>query len=133
MYILCFLKTHQVRYLEFYHQDKDGWLDWCRENEAEIKKEYLRRFDAKESVQDFFGDWCSYNGYSDVGYYLGCRFIEYLMKSNSLKEIANFVSYKLSTLENIFSVATHFILKKYKDHGTIINKKNKDEREIITP
>jgi hypothetical protein len=24
-------------------------------------------------------------------------------------------------------------LKKYKDHGTIISKKNKDEREIITP
>ena len=56
-----------------------------------------------------------------------------ILEEKSLKEIANFVSYKLSTLENIFSVATHFILKKYKDHGTIINKKNKDEREIITP
>ncbi|MGN1124625.1 MAG: Lrp/AsnC family transcriptional regulator, partial [Candidatus Gastranaerophilaceae bacterium] len=29
--------------------------------------------------------------------------------------------------------ATHFILKKYKDHGTILAKKNEDEREIITP
>ena len=56
-----------------------------------------------------------------------------ILEEKSLKEIANFVSYKLSTLENIFSVATHFILKKYKDHGTIISKKNKDEREIITP
>ena len=74
---------------DFYHQDKDGWLDWCRENETEIKKEYLRRLDAKESVQDFFGDWCSYNGYSDVGYYLGCQFVEYLMKNRTLKEIAN--------------------------------------------
>ncbi len=73
---------------DFYHQDKDGWLEWCRKNEAEIKKEYLRRIEAKISVQDFFGDWCSYNGYSDVGYYLGCRFVEYLMKSHSLKEIA---------------------------------------------
>lgn len=73
----------------FWHQDKDGWLDWCRENEPEIKKEYLRRLDERESVQDFFGDWCSYNGYSDVGYFLGCRFIEQLMKNHSLKEIAN--------------------------------------------
>ena len=81
---------------EFYHQDKDGWLDWCRKNEAEIKKEYLRRLDAKESVQDFFGDWCSYNGYSDVGYYLGCRFVEYLMKSYSLKEIAKFSFSKIN-------------------------------------
>lgn len=74
---------------EFYHQDKDGWLDWCYKSENQIKREYLRRLDAKESIQDFFGDWCSYNGYSDVGYFLGCRFVEYLMKTYSLKEIAN--------------------------------------------
>ena len=74
---------------DFYHQDKDGWLDWCCENETEIKKEYLRRMDENESVQDFFGDWCSYNGYSDVGYFLGCRFVENLMKTYSLSEIAD--------------------------------------------
>lgn len=39
---------------DFYHQDKDGWLDWCYKNENEIKREYLRRLDEKESVQDFF-------------------------------------------------------------------------------
>ena len=74
---------------DFYHQDKDGWLDWCYKNENQIKREYLRRLDNKESVQDFFGDWCSYNGHSDVGYFLGCRFVRFLMKANSLKEIAN--------------------------------------------
>ncbi len=74
---------------EFYHQDKDGWLSWCYKNENEIKREYLRRLDKKESIQDFFGDWCSYNGHSDVGYFLGCRFVRYLMKSYLLKEIAN--------------------------------------------
>lgn len=78
---------------EFYHQDKDGWLKWCCENENDIKKEYLRRLQDKESVQDFFGDWCSYNGHSDVGYFLGCRFVRYLMKTNSLKEVAN-MSYR---------------------------------------
>lgn len=80
----------------FYHQNIDGWLDWCRENEVEIKKEYLCRMDNKESVQDFFGDWCSYIGHSDVGYYLGCRFVEHLMKSYSLIEIANFSYRKLN-------------------------------------
>ena len=74
---------------EFYHQDKEGWLSWCYKNENKIKREYLRRLDKKESIQDFFGDWCSYNGHSDVGYFLGCRFVRYLMKSYSLKEIAN--------------------------------------------
>ena len=56
-----------------------------------------------------------------------------ILEEKSLKEIANFVSDKLSTLDSVLSTATHFILKKYKDHGTIISKKNKDEREIITP
>ena len=74
---------------EFYHQDKDGWLSWCLENENDIKREYLRRLDEKEQVQDFFGDWCSYKGHSDVGYFLGCRFVRHLMNSYSLKEIAN--------------------------------------------
>ena len=51
----------------------------------------------------------------------------------TLKEIAKFVSDKLSTLDSVLSTATHFVLKKYKDHGTIINKKSVDEREVITP
>ncbi len=79
---------------EFYHQDKNGWLNWCYENENDIKKEYLRRLNEKESIQEFFGDWQSYNGHSDVGYFLGCRFVRFLMKTHSLKEIAN-MKYKV--------------------------------------
>lgn len=55
------------------------------------------------------------------------------LEEKSLKEIAQFVSEKLSTLDSILSTATHFILKKYKDHGTIIYEHVKDEREVITP
>ena len=55
------------------------------------------------------------------------------LEEKSLKEIAAFVSDKLSTLDSVLSTATHFILKKYKDHGTIINKQVKDEREVIIP
>ena len=40
---------------------------------------------------------------------------------------------KLSTLDSVLSTATHFILKKYKDHGTIFTKKSKDERMLVTP
>ena len=54
-----------------------------------------------------------------------------ILEEKSLKEIANFVSDKLSTLDSVLSTATHFILKKYKDHGTILNKNSKDEREVI--
>ena len=55
------------------------------------------------------------------------------LEEKSLKEIAGFVSDKLSTLDSVLSTATHFILKKYKDHGTILEKKHIDEREVITP
>ena len=56
------------------------------------------------------------------------------LEGKSLKEISNFVSDKLATLDRILSTTTHFILKKYKDHGTILNKAvNEEEREIITP
>ena len=55
------------------------------------------------------------------------------LEEKSLKDIARFVSEKLSTLDSILSTSTHFILKKYKDHGTIMNESKEDEREVITP
>ena len=56
-----------------------------------------------------------------------------ILEEKTLREISNFVSDKLSTLDYVLSTATHFILKKYKDHGTVLTKKHVDEREIITP
>ena len=55
------------------------------------------------------------------------------LEEKSLNEVAAFVSYKLSTLENILSTGTHFILKKYKDHGTILDKVDEDSREVVSP
>ena len=55
------------------------------------------------------------------------------LEGKSLKEVSNFVSDKLSTLDTVLSTATHFILKKYKDHGTVIAKKYVDERLKMTP
>lgn len=55
------------------------------------------------------------------------------LEGRNLKEISSFVSEKLSALDGVLSTATHFILKKYKDHGTILAKKNEDTREKITP
>ena len=55
------------------------------------------------------------------------------LEEKSLKEISAFVSDKLSTLDSVLSTATNFILKKDTDHGTILDKKNEDEREVVTP
>ena len=56
-----------------------------------------------------------------------------ILEGKTLQEVAGFVSNKLSTLDTVLSTATHFILKKYKDHGTILAKKFEDTREIVSP
>ena len=56
-----------------------------------------------------------------------------ILGGKTLKQVSGFVSDKLSTLDSVLSTATHFILKKYKDHGTIFTKKSKDERMLVTP
>lgn len=56
-----------------------------------------------------------------------------ILEGKTLREVSSFVSDKLAPLEPVLSTATHFILKKYKDHGTIFMQKPVDEREMITP
>jgi len=56
-----------------------------------------------------------------------------ILEGKSLREISAFVSDKLSTLDTVLSTATHFILKRYKDYGTVLSSKKEDEREMITP
>ena len=55
-----------------------------------------------------------------------------ILEGRTIREASTFVSEKLSTQGSVLSTATHFILKKYKDHGTIFASKKEDEREIIT-
>ena len=54
------------------------------------------------------------------------------LEGKTLKEVSQFVSEKLSPVESVISTATHFILKKYKDHGTILMKKSESERMPVT-
>ena len=56
-----------------------------------------------------------------------------ILEGKTLRDVSGFVSDKLSTLDTVLSTATHFILKKYKDYGTILGKKVKDERMLVTP
>ena len=55
-----------------------------------------------------------------------------IVEGKTMKEVATFVAQKLAVLDNVGGTATHFVLKKYKDHGTIFKeKKNTDNREAI--
>ena len=55
------------------------------------------------------------------------------LEGRTLKEVSRFVSEKLSPIDEVLSTATHFILKKYKDHGTIMVPKKESERMLVTP
>ena len=55
------------------------------------------------------------------------------LEGKTLLEVSRFVSERLSPIEGITSTATHFILKKYKDHGTILAQKEQEERMLVTP
>lgn len=54
------------------------------------------------------------------------------LESKTLLEVSQFVADKLSPIEAVISTATHFILKKYKDHGTVMITKSKSERMPVT-
>ena len=56
-----------------------------------------------------------------------------ILDGKTLREVSRFVSEKLATLDSVLSTATHFVLKKYKEHGTILAEKPKDERMLVTP
>ncbi|WP_033827669.1 Lrp/AsnC family transcriptional regulator [Bacillus andreraoultii] len=56
------------------------------------------------------------------------------VEGKTMNEIASFVSEKLSTIENVISTTTHFMLKKYKHDGVIIEgKDDQDRRMVVSP
>jgi len=56
-----------------------------------------------------------------------------LVKGKNMQEISSFVTEKLAPLEKVQSTVTHFLLKRYKDDGEIIEPAKELKRLPITP
>ena len=56
-----------------------------------------------------------------------------LVEARTLKELAAFVSGKLSPLETVTGTATSFVLKRYKEEGVIFENDDTDRRLVISP
>ena len=56
-----------------------------------------------------------------------------LVEARTLKELAAFVSGKLSPLEAVTGTATSFVLKRYKEEGIIFENEDSDRRLVISP
>ena len=54
-----------------------------------------------------------------------------IINGKSMKEVSSFVFNKLATIDYIQSTATHFVIKKYKDHGVQIQDKLSDKRTNV--
>ncbi|MBQ8882026.1 MAG: Lrp/AsnC family transcriptional regulator [Clostridia bacterium] len=78
--------------------------------------QYIYQFDEVKSV------------YLMSGAYDLAVFVE----GRSLRDAARFVSEKLSAIDKVLSTATHFILKKYKLEGIVLEK-NKEKRLVYQP
>ena len=56
-----------------------------------------------------------------------------MLKSRTLKQLAMFVAEKLSTIDGVMSTATHFVLKRYKTEGVVIDEAAEDDRLQVSP
>ncbi len=56
-----------------------------------------------------------------------------VVEGNDLREVARFVSEKLSSLDGVLSTATHFRLKTYKENGFLFDQEPETERLPVSP
>lgn len=55
------------------------------------------------------------------------------VEGRTLREVASFVSERLSPLEGVLSTSTHFMLKTYKRFGVLMQQETSDERLSVSP
>jgi DNA-binding Lrp family transcriptional regulator len=56
-----------------------------------------------------------------------------VVEGDNLRDVAQFVSEKLATIQGVVSTATHFMLKPYKDQGMLVTREKNEERLAISP
>ena len=88
---------------EYFHQDKNGWKEWCDQHFESIRHSFCRDMTMMtQESQRYFGDWVRFEGHSDVGYYLGTRFVRYLLERDRFDNIINYTFERVQTEFNKF-------------------------------
>ena len=73
----------------YYHQNKNGWLPYLSIHLNELKNDFNNDL-IKHKNDQYFGDWCNYHGFGDAGYYLGSKFVKYILRSEKFDDIISF-------------------------------------------
>ncbi|MBE6998616.1 MAG: hypothetical protein E7428_00310 [Ruminococcaceae bacterium] len=86
---------------DYYHQDKDGWKDWCDAHLVKIVTDFQSDLPTMtRTSQRYFGDWVRYQEHGDVGYYLGARFIHFLLGQYTFAQLIHF---PISDIQRFFT------------------------------
>lgn len=89
--IAMYFEQALVNDFNYYHQDSNGWLKWCDDRFQQMLEDFNNDLPTMtRSNQCYFGDWVSYNGKGDVGYYLGTRFVQHLCSKYNFDRLINF-------------------------------------------
>lgn len=76
---------------QFFHEDYPGWKAWCAEHLPDIARAFADELGVMtRDRQRFFGDWVRFEGQPDTGYYLGAKFIRFLMGTADFDAIIRF-------------------------------------------
>ena len=95
--IAMYFEQALVNNFNYYHQDNNGWLEWCDCHFQQILLDFYNDLPMmSRSNQRYFGDWVSYHGKGDVGYYLGTKFVQQLHSKYNFQQLINL------TIEDVY-------------------------------
>ncbi|NLJ72693.1 MAG: Lrp/AsnC family transcriptional regulator, partial [Syntrophomonadaceae bacterium] len=76
---------------------------------------------------------CRFSEVTSVSLMSGTYDLSVVVTGETMQDIAWFVSHKLSTLDQVQSTVTHFILKRYKQENFIFSDPYEDKRLVVSP
>lgn len=74
---------------------------------------------------------CRHEEVKDLYLMSGSYDLALIVEGRNLREVSRFVSEKLSVLKDVTSTSTHFILKKYKNEGVIMDRAEEKREELV--
>ena len=83
---------------EAYHQYDKAWKQWCDSHRKLLKQSFYDDLSTMtHDNQRYFGDWVSFEGYGDTGYYLGAIFVRFLLQFDSFDHL---IQYDMDTVRD---------------------------------
>lgn len=116
-----------IRYLPVLDEEKLGKETVQAFIEVKVSPMYARGFDA------IAAELCAFDEVKSLYLMSGGFDLAIIIEGRTLKEVAMFVSEKLSLMDKVLSTATHFILKKYKTEGVTLSDAAEGKRLVVQP